>query len=154
MMGGVDITATSVDQYNITISNVTGDIIITANAQVLVLETYTESQGYVSAGTGQLITNNYYTSCDYVDISCFRSTGVKVEFSVDVLKFTTYAVYDENKTFIKGGQLSTGSIDKIFTLSSDYLSGVTYIRISVTWEVLDEHIESNSNHRIIFTPLS
>lgn len=154
-MGGVDITSTSVNQYNITIPNVTGDIIITANAQVLVIEACTEHQGYLSVNTGELSYNNYYTSTDYVDISGFRNIGVKIVLNLNVqwFKISSYALYDKNKVFISGGEPSKYLAVVQHTLTSSDLYEAAYIRITI--ECIEyEEIEPNSNHIITFSPLS
>ena len=154
-MGGVDITSTCVDQYNITIPNVTGDIIITANAQVLVIEACTEYQGYISTNTGELSYNNYYTSTDYVDISGFRNIGVKIALNLDVqwFKITSYALYNENKVFISSGEPSKYLAVVQHTLTSSDLHEAAYIRITIECREY-ETIEPNSNHIITFSPLS
>ena len=155
MMGGVDITSTCVDQYNITIPNVTGNITITARAQVLVIETCTTYQGYLSVNTGELGYNNYYTSTDYVDISGFRNIGVKIVLNLDVqwFKITSYTLYDKNKVFISGGEPSQYLAVVQHTLTSSDLYKAAYIRITI--ECIEyETIEPNSNHIITFYPLS
>ena len=155
MMGGVDITSTCVDQYNITIPNVTGNITITARAQVLVIETCTAYQGYLSVNTGELSYNKYYTSTDYVDISGFRNIGVKMVLNLNVqwFKITSYALYDKNKVFISGGEPSKYLAVVQHTLTSSNLNEAAYIRITI--ECIEyEEIEPNSNHIITFSPLS
>ena len=154
-MGGVDITSTSVNQYNITIPNVTGDIIITANAQVLVIEACTEYQGYLSVNTGELSYNNYYTSTDYVDISGFRNIGVKIVLNLNVqwFKISSYALYNENKVFISGGEPSKYLAVVQHTLTPSALYEAAYIRITIECTEYEE-IEPNSNHIITFSPLS
>ena len=154
-MGGVDITSTCVDQYNITIPNVTGDIIITANAQVLVIEACTEYQGYISTNTGELGYNNYYTSTDYVDISGFRNIGVNIRLNLSSTwyKITSYALYNENKVFISSGEPSKYLAVVQHTLTSSDLHEAAYIRITIECREY-ETIEPNSNHIITFSPLS
>lgn len=157
MMGGVDITSTSVNQYNITIPNVTGDIIITANAKVLIIETYPTSQGYASTFDGIMAYNKYYTTTDYVDISCFRNTGFQIELPLTHFMLTSYALYNENKDFITGASISIGNAQvNEYTFTSKFLlsvSGITYIRVTIE-NISYVTVEPNSNHRIIFTPLS
>lgn len=155
MMGGVDITSTCVDQYNITIPNVTGNITITARAQVLVIEACTEYQGYLSVNTGELSYNNYYTSTDYVDISGFRNIGVKMALNLNVqwFKISSYALYNENKVFISGGEPSKYLAVVQHTLTSSDLYEAAYIRITIECTEY-EKIEPNSNHIITFSPLS
>lgn len=155
MMGGVDITSTCVDQYNITIPNVTGNITITARAQVLVIETCTAYQGYLSTNTGELSYNNYHTSTDYVDISGFRNIGVKIVLNLDVqwFKITSYTLYNKNKAFISSGEPSKYLAVVQHTLTSSKLYEAAYIRITI--ECIEyEKIEPNSNHIITFSPLS
>lgn len=134
------------------VSNSTINVTI-VNVDVDMIETYTTTQGYVSAGTGKVIYNSYYTTTDYVDISCFRDTGVTIQLNTQVVKFITHAVYDENKDFIKGGQHSISSQETQFTLSSEYLSEVSYIRISVESQYYDTTIEPSKYHIITFTQL-
>ena len=155
MMGGVDITSTCVDQYNITIPNVTGDIIITARAQVLVIEACTVYQGYLSQTLGDVNYNNYFTTTDYVDISSFRDTGVNIRLNLDPawFKLTSYAIYDDEKGFIIAEEISRYSAEITHALTSTDLNRVTYIRITIECTEY-EKIEPNSNHIITFSPLS
>lgn len=134
------------------VSNSTINVTI-VNVDVDMIETYTTTQGYVSAGAGKVIYNSYYATTDYVDISCFRDTGVTIQLNTQVVKFITHAVYDENKDFIKGGQHSISSQETQFTLSSEYLSEVSYIRISVESQYYDTTIEPSKYHIITFTQL-
>ena len=129
---------------NVTIANIDRDKI----------ETYPTTQGYVSAGTGKVVYNSYYTSTDYVDISCFRDTGIAVQLNTQAVKFITHAVYDENKDFIKGGQHSVSSPETIFMLLSEELSEVSYIRISVESQYYDTTIDPSKYHIITFAQLS
>ena len=152
-MGGVDITSTSVNQYNITIPKVTGNITITANAQVLVIEVCTTEQGYISVITGELSYNNYYASTDYIDISGFRDTGVKMVLNLDVqwFKITSYVLYNKDKVFISGDEPSKYSAVVQHTLSSSKLYSATYIRVTIE-STGEETVEPNSNHIITFSP--
>lgn len=129
---------------NVTIVNIDKDKI----------DTYPTSQGYVSAGTGKVIYNNYYTTTDYVDISCFRDIGVVIQLNTHVVNFTTYALYNENKNFIKGGLCSISSPETILMLLSEDLSEVSYIRISVESQYDDTTIDPSIYHVITFTQLS
>ena len=135
------------------VSNNTVNVTI-VNVDKQMIEAYTEFQGYVSSGIGKVIYNSYYVTTDYVDISCFRDTGIIIQLSTQEVNFTTYAVYDENKDFIKGGQCSISSPETLFVLSSEYLSEVSYIRISVESQYDDTTIEPSNYHIITFTPLS
>lgn len=134
------------------VSNSTINVTI-VNIDENTIETYPEIQGYVSAGTGKIMYNNYYTTTDYVGIKRFRDTGVTIQLNTQVVNFTTYALYNENKDFIKGRQCSISSKVTTLMLLSEDLSEVSYIRISVESQYNDTTIEPNENHVITFASL-
>lgn len=124
-MGGLDITTSAYSNGVITISNVTGNIVITAIASVIAtsytnqLTISTDTDGTVYNGTGYkadsyLSSGNvgtksgYYTTgfipIKYGDTLYFKNCTIQAEQS-----YHRFAFYDSNKTYLSGRQHNTTS---------------------------------------------
>lgn len=86
-MGGVNVTSSCVESNTITITNVTGDIVITANVKIVpVTLSISWNDGKRVNSSGSLVDATAYTASDLIDVSAY-SLPVKVMFEGDSAKF-------------------------------------------------------------------
>ena len=138
-MGGADITSEVCRDGVITISNVTGNIVITATANEETtsnnpFDNTTWIQGTRILATGVEYTNqNNYSSSDYVDVTNFSSVTINANYSTN----TPYVIccFDSEKTLVGTGASGNVNADGTTNPSSytyEIPSGAVYCRICIT----------------------
>lgn len=115
-MGGVDVTSTAVSGTNISISSVTGNIVITATASIL---SSTEEKLAVTWNLGKslsidgtLIDNPDHARTDLIEISSTETWNLHTSSAV---VNTDVYYYDDNNSFISKDAISAGTTYNITT---------------------------------------
>ena len=91
-MGNVDVTSSCVSGHTINITNVTADIVITANVKIGPVNlSISWNDGKRVNSSGSLVDATAYTASDLIDVSAY-SLPVKVMFEGDSARFE-YASY-------------------------------------------------------------
>jgi len=152
-MGGVDVTASVYSNGAISISSVTGDIIITATAEA-VIETYTPamSEGYINVNTGATGGTSTYHHTEIIPVrqgdkvygSCYDTTSA-ASFNNIQPRFT--ATYDSGGTiYPEGGNANQAK----YTASSPFAvpAGVFGVVFSLTTRYTDLVIYVDKSERV------
>lgn len=110
-MGDMDITASAFDGTNaISIGGVTGDVVITAVAEAVVLENVLETVGYIAgtrirSSTGEEQAYAGIEATGYIPIAYGQTISIK-NITLQNSGHNSVAIYDANKTFISGGYMA------------------------------------------------
>ena len=152
-MGGVDVTSSVYSNGTISISSVTGDIIITATAEA-VIETYTPtmSEGYINVTTGATGGTSTYHHTEIIPVrqgdkvygSCYDTTSAA---SFDNIQPRFTAAYDSGGTiYPEGGNANQAK----YTASSPFAvpAGVFGVVFSLTTRYTDLVIYVDKSERV------
>ena len=102
-MGGTDITSTAVNNNTISISNVTGNIVITATAEVDGINVIWTKGTKIDKTTGAESSSNAYEASNYIEVDSTKTYTIELTDTTNATKadaniFVCY--YDENRTFL------------------------------------------------------
>ena len=138
-MGGTNITNDVVTDNYIEISNVTGNIVITATAVTTAVteEILTLHQGYPRQNSSSYDGDESSVSTSPIDITNLKSLTVTITQSEDDSVYLMYMnEYDENKLFIGDNYVGQSMSLKTYTLSESDLNNYrtldTYLGFSIT----------------------
>jgi predicted phosphodiesterase len=102
-MGGTDITSTAVNNNTISISNVTGNIVITATAEVDGINVIWTKGTKIDKTTGAESSSNAYEASNYIEVDSTKTYTIELTDTTNATKadaniFVCY--YDVNRTFL------------------------------------------------------
>lgn len=102
-MGGTDITSTAVNNNTISISNVTGNIVITATAEVDGINVVWTKGTKIDKTTGAESSSNAYEASNYIEVDSTKTYTIELTDTTNATKadaniFVCY--YDVNRTFL------------------------------------------------------
>ena len=102
-MGGNDITSTAVNNNTISISNVTGNIVITATAEVDGINVVWTKGIKIDKTTGAESSSNAYEASNYIEVDSTKTYTIELTDTTNATKadanvFVCY--YDANRTFL------------------------------------------------------
>ena len=157
-MGGSDITSSAYSSSNnsITISSVTGNIYITANAtatggssqETILGSSYTWKNGYIKTDGSLNIANNITSGLvsEYIPVDSNSNYSIKDNANyVDNIKM---AEYDTNKKLVKRQIDKFNSVSHTATLDT-FGSATKYIAIAI--ELSSGTIDTNAGNNIVIT---
>ena len=138
-MGGTDISSTAVSGNNITISSVTGDIVITASATEIITDDnlIDVSKAGIESGNGKMPDNAQTTETfivtPYIEVNntkqYYTNLSSKVDTEGTIINWTQKIYfYDSSKTYIKCDTYQSGDLpSKKHAVS--FPTGTAYVRV-------------------------